>query len=351
MSHKGKSIELAQLFAEKIRSGEWKSGERLQSIHRLASEYNTAVATISKVMEILDNKGLVERINGRGVFVKEKKNLKVVLVFDNNSELGTNAHKSSFLRVFLTKCREENITCTIFENVDHAADCVRVRKYLTENACDAILISSGYFAIHNKKYLKNIPILVIGCYAYKWVDLYLRSEVWLEDAINYLLEQGCDKIAMFDHEEDAEHWLHLNEKSIKDIYLDLAGKYPDKISESLYKRTKLSPKDSYRLACELFNENKECKRLGIISHDAIFTYGIISAIFRNEKNLWEDVFVVSHANKGAYLSEFPIPLITYSSVIAKECDLIFELLQEYQKTKKHPQGRKILPVEFYTPLA
>ena len=155
---------------------------------------------------------------------------------------------------------------------------------------------------------------------------------------------------MIDHEEDAEHWIHPNEKTIYSIYHDLIKKDPVHFSESLYKKSELTPRDGYRIGCDLFKENKDCKRLGIISHDSLFTNGMISAIFQNERRLWDDVFLVSQANKGAYLSDFPVPLITFSADIARECELIFELIQEYRTTKQHPSGARIVPVDFFTPL-
>ena len=162
MGNKGKSIELAQLFSEKIRSGEWKDGEKLCPIHKLAEEYRTAVATISKTLEILEKDEMVERVNGRGVFVRGKKKIRIAIVFDSVAEQGAYAHKSSFMHIFREKCLVQDVVFTVFENVDRASDCMLVRKHLTDNIYDAILVSSGYFAIHQEKYLKNILAFFIS---------------------------------------------------------------------------------------------------------------------------------------------------------------------------------------------
>ena len=351
MGPKGKSIELAQIFSEKIRSGEWKDGEKLLPIHKLAEEYQTAVATISKSLEMLEKNGMVQRINGRGVFVRGKRNLRIAIVFDANAEQGSNAHKSSFMQIFRAKCRERNVDLTVFENVDHAADCMLVRKHLTENVYDAILISSSYLAIHNEKYLKNIPILAIGCYAYKWLNYYMRFECWQWRAAEILLKQGCDKIAMIDHVCDASAWTHPDESETAVSYADLCVKDPEHFSEKLHKRVGLSPRAGYNATRELFEENKDCKRLGIISYDDIFTSGVISAIFQSDKKLWEDVFLVTHGNEGSNLSDHPVPLITFSSNITEECDHIFEAVEEFVKTKKQPEGVIYSSVNCYSPLA
>lgn len=350
MGNKGKSIELAQLFSEKIRSGEWKDGEKLRPIHKLAEEYRTAVATISKTLEILEKDEMVERVNGRGVFVRGKKKIRVAIVFDSVAEQGAYAHKSSFMHIFREKCLVQDVVFTVFENVDRASDCMLVRKHLTENIYDAILVSSGYFAIHQEKYLKNIPILVIGCYAYKWINFYMKFQNWLEDAVTYLLDHGCDKIALIDHEGEAADWLHPREISVADIYQNMLRKDPEHFSQQLYKQAARSPRGGYIATRELFSENLDCKRLGIISFDDIFTSGVISAIFQSEKKLWEDVFLATHGNEGSNLSEHPVPLITYRANITAECNSIIDTVKEYVKTKKQPVGAIVCPVEFYSPL-
>jgi GntR family transcriptional regulator len=65
--------QLRELLGEKIESGEWKSGHRLPGEYDLAVEFQVSRATVRQAMQLLENQGLVERIQGRGTFVGRPK--------------------------------------------------------------------------------------------------------------------------------------------------------------------------------------------------------------------------------------------------------------------------------------
>jgi len=48
-----------------------KDGDKLPSIRALAAEYNLSKTTVSSAIAILENEGLVEAIQGKGVFIKK----------------------------------------------------------------------------------------------------------------------------------------------------------------------------------------------------------------------------------------------------------------------------------------
>ncbi len=135
--------------------------------------------------------------------------------------------------------------------------------------------------------------------------------------------------------------------TFEDHYRKLMTEAPEIFQESLYKNAETSPRGGYNMTCELLRENADCDKLGIISVDSIFTNGVISAIFQHRNSLWKDVFLISHANKGSLLSDFPIPILTYNSDIELQCDKIFELAKEYFSTEKQPTGIAMLPVTYH----
>jgi GntR family transcriptional regulator len=65
--------QLRELLGEKIESGEWESGHRLPGEYDLAVEFQVSRATVRQAMQLLENQGLVERIQGRGTFVGRPK--------------------------------------------------------------------------------------------------------------------------------------------------------------------------------------------------------------------------------------------------------------------------------------
>lgn len=78
----GKLYEhVATLLQKRIQSGDWVRGERLPSIDALAESFDVAVVTVRQALKVLEEKGLVDRHQGRGTFVaadaKEKRWLKL----------------------------------------------------------------------------------------------------------------------------------------------------------------------------------------------------------------------------------------------------------------------------------
>jgi GntR family transcriptional regulator len=65
--------QLRELLGEKIESGEWESGYRLPGENDLALEFGVSRATVRQAMQLLENQGLVERVQGRGTYVGRPK--------------------------------------------------------------------------------------------------------------------------------------------------------------------------------------------------------------------------------------------------------------------------------------
>jgi GntR family transcriptional regulator len=64
--------EIADDLTARIRAGEagYKPGDQLLSLTRLAALYSVSVSTASRAMGLLHDRGLVESVVGRGVFVR-----------------------------------------------------------------------------------------------------------------------------------------------------------------------------------------------------------------------------------------------------------------------------------------
>lgn len=64
-----KFIKLADDISDKILSGEYSAGEPLKSQHELVKEYGVSRSCVQKAINLLDERGAVERRPGVGVFV------------------------------------------------------------------------------------------------------------------------------------------------------------------------------------------------------------------------------------------------------------------------------------------
>jgi GntR family transcriptional regulator len=62
---------LAAALRARIVAGEWAPGTALPSEQALAAQHGVALATLRRSLELLAEQGLVDRIHGRGTFVRE----------------------------------------------------------------------------------------------------------------------------------------------------------------------------------------------------------------------------------------------------------------------------------------
>lgn len=65
-------IQLAALFRQRIKAGQWPVGTRLPTLEELVDECGVARATIRQAMDQLADEGLIERHRAKGTFVISK---------------------------------------------------------------------------------------------------------------------------------------------------------------------------------------------------------------------------------------------------------------------------------------
>lgn len=66
-------LQIAELLARQIKAGYWHSGERLPTEAELAQRLSIAVGTLRKSLALLEEQGVLERIQGSGTYVRQTK--------------------------------------------------------------------------------------------------------------------------------------------------------------------------------------------------------------------------------------------------------------------------------------
>jgi len=64
-------LQIAELLARQIKAGYWHSGERLPTEAALADTLHVAVGTLRKSLALLEQQGVLERIQGSGTYVRQ----------------------------------------------------------------------------------------------------------------------------------------------------------------------------------------------------------------------------------------------------------------------------------------
>lgn len=80
-------VQLMESIEEKIASGEYKPGDRLQSEMEMAKTYGVSVITVRNAIGGLIEKGLVDRKQGKGTFVTKPKYTKNIKKLQSFSEM------------------------------------------------------------------------------------------------------------------------------------------------------------------------------------------------------------------------------------------------------------------------
>ncbi len=66
---------IMEAIVQKIESGKWKEGYKIPSETELMEEYDASRGTVRKAVDLLQERGFVQKIHGKGVFVLRKKNI------------------------------------------------------------------------------------------------------------------------------------------------------------------------------------------------------------------------------------------------------------------------------------
>jgi GntR family transcriptional regulator len=132
-------IQFEQALAEKIRTGEWKPGERIPAERELMELANISRATVRQALDSLVHKSLLEKVQGRGTFVKLPKleqSLDIVYsFFEQLNALGLRLH-------------DEVLACEVLDASGELAE--------------RLQLAEGDRIIHLKRlrYLKETPLML-----------------------------------------------------------------------------------------------------------------------------------------------------------------------------------------------
>jgi len=66
-------IQLTDIFLDKIRSGEWRTGRQIPTEEELCRSFNVSKITVRRAVNNLALEGYLEKIQGKGTFVREGK--------------------------------------------------------------------------------------------------------------------------------------------------------------------------------------------------------------------------------------------------------------------------------------
>jgi len=347
MARKNISTELVEIFQHQILSGQLKANEPLDAISKLAKQYRTTIATISKVLAHLEQAGYVERFQGKGVFVKEKTNCRIALVLDSGA-FAQNSANVSFIPILLNelekKSQEENWTYELFLGVDSNSSAQNFLLKLVQNAFDVVLIGSRWLAKNSEDIFKNQFVFAIGIYPYKDLDFSISFDFckMVYDAVLELDQQGCQQIALVENDKD-QSWSKDPDCHIR-AYHDALKSIGKMRNDQLHFKVPVSQKGGYDAFCELV-KNTTTRPLGIISVDSLITLGIVQAALSKDLNSRENVIIATQTNQGCGVAQITIPVIKFECSLITYLEHIAQFIKRYNQGCKNPVGIDLIAPE------
>jgi GntR family transcriptional regulator len=64
-------LQIAELLGRQIKAGYWRQGERLPTESELATKLDVAVGTLRKALAVLEEQGILQRIQGSGTYLRK----------------------------------------------------------------------------------------------------------------------------------------------------------------------------------------------------------------------------------------------------------------------------------------
>lgn len=211
--------QIYDYLLEKIRNGEYQSGERLPSEKELIQQFNVSRITTKKAMEKLALQGLIQRSRGRGSFVMQtsidgleifrpggaqayqvpnqqipkhpKTGLIGVLIPDFDDSFGTR-----FLKAAQAQLKQHSLMMLLFRTGDDESIESDAIDRLLAQGVDGILVIPSHGEYYNERLLRLVvdrfPLVVIDRYmrGVPACSVYTDNYQAAKDLAAYLLETG-----------------------------------------------------------------------------------------------------------------------------------------------------------------
>jgi len=179
--------KLAEVLREQIASGELAPGAQLSSVAQMQAQYGISLSTVNQAVTVLENDGLIVRIQGRGNFVARQPVKQTLGTLGLLLHIGslTGAYNTELLTGIRQAARQQKLEL-LWLNDEDVRDC---------RQADAFLMYCNSTVAHALNPPADVPIVLLFQHTSDFTCIAVDDFNGAKVAARHLLEQGHRRIA------------------------------------------------------------------------------------------------------------------------------------------------------------
>ncbi len=326
-----KYYRIASHLREQIISNKLANGNKLAGERELASKFGTTHITIRKALDCLVQEGLVERIHGKGSFVRSvDEGNTIAIAFDVQVFDGAvSPYFSSFARKSLSYWRNKKFKCELcFVCYENPQSIKRFEQQLRSRIYRGVVVVSQPVADKLVKLANHLNIPMVGPYPYKNVPYYVGfdGQALIKSAVKILTAKGIKKIGLLVGKDNFGNY----RKYIK-LFKSTLREY-DGTSRSDWI---ITGDYNAEFGSEALNDiwRNRNRPQALIITDEVIAGGTIKSASDLKINLGEDLYIVSQFSEDTNIPT-PDTVIKLIYPVEKQIELIGKLLTNLMAGKR-----------------
>lgn len=340
-----KYTRLASLLRKQIAQGELGKGEQLDPIAALADAHKTTKATVSKALEQLEEEGLLDRIQGRGTFIKDVPLTTIAMVFDLQIfDSSVALYYTMVLRELEHYYAEKGWKRKVFINVSCESTAGEFLKELKARSFQAMILCSRWVADNKLEEIAKAGIYCVGMYSYSDLKHWVSFDSYQTGlkGVQALTGLGCKRIAIIQLARNDFPKMPRAEAGYR-IGLLEAGQTYEPIMEF---PPVVKEQEGYDAFCRLWDRSDRPD--GIIITDENLTKGVVRAIIDKDLKTPRDVILASQVPEGQGIP-FVIPIVELRVSIRNQVLVMAQMVDKLISQQTIPDPQILLSPTVYNP--
>ncbi len=322
--------------------GQLASGGKLPTVRHLMNQYKVSQSTIDRSLHCLEEKGLIERVAGRGYFrtpphSSKEETLKIDFCFFVKKHVVENPLYSRIRDIMLMKMYQRDcfMNILIYEDMGCVSE---FRNRIRRNAPNAfIMMACSKVSFHHVLRDMGIPdIQVYPNFIEKDVFTYrIDNERAIRLAVEHLYSLGHRRIALL-HGQGAEHTYMLDQEERIEAFYSVMAEKKLPAAGQYVKYGGFSPEEGFSAANELMALPERLRPTAIIAND-YSAPGIYRAAAEHHLNIPDDLSVIGF-DKLVTTKFLQPSLTTLDICLDQMTDLLTEKAIELARTRQQEPG-------------